>query len=180
MSYERSPCSETGDARAMMNEERIVLMHQPLLWSLAKRLGCGFISCEELVQAGNVGLLYALQRYDPDQHVKLMTYAVPWILGEMRKAMKKAASSMCSLDESLSEEGMTLYDIVAGHMQVDIGSIDLRFALSRLTQEEQALICLRYFRDKTQKETSLLMGRSQAQISRMERHALDTLMIMLK
>ena len=170
--------AQHGDRHAL---EKIVCMHQPLLWSLAKRLSCSWISLEELVQAGNVGLLHALRRYSGEWTVKLTTYAVPWILGEMRRAMKRSENCACSLDESIGEDnGQTLYDTLSGCETIDIAQVDLRMALSRLEQNAQVLICLRYFRDRTQKEAALLMGKSQAQISRMESRALLSLRTMLR
>ena len=58
---------------------------------------------------------------------------------------------------------------------VDLNMIDLRVAFDKLGKEAQALLVLRYFRGKTQKETAALLGKSQAQISRMENLTLDQL-----
>ena len=53
--------------------------------------------------------------------------------------------------------------------------IDLKTAFVSLKPEEQKIIALRYFRGKTQKETALLLCKSQAQISKAERRILDRL-----
>jgi len=53
--------------------------------------------------------------------------------------------------------------------------IALKLALETLDKEARTLVLLRYFRGMTQMETARLMGKSQAQISRMERRALDWL-----
>jgi len=58
---------------------------------------------------------------------------------------------------------------------LNIQHIDLRLALAKLSTEEQIVICMRYYRDKTQRESAVLLGKSQAQISKMERRALNTL-----
>lgn len=168
--------AQRGEAQAL---ETLLQGHQGLLGAMAQRLRCEWVSREELIQAGNLGLMYAIEHYDASLDTKLITYAVPWILGEMRRAIRKAESSACSLDKPMDGESQTLHDVLAGSEGVDIGRLDLRLALSRLKHEEQILICLRYFRDKTQKEAAAMLGKSQAQISRMERHALDALHVLL-
>ncbi|MBQ7886318.1 MAG: sigma-70 family RNA polymerase sigma factor [Clostridia bacterium] len=168
--------AQSGETQAM---EALLAGYQGLLRMLAGRLCCEWVSREELIQAGNLGLMYAIARYDVSLDTKLITYAVPWILGEMRRMIRKAESSACSLDQPMDTENRTLYDVLPGGNGVDIGRIDLRLALSRLNPDEQILICLRYYRDKTQKETAEVLGKSQAQISKLERHALDALHTML-
>ena len=168
--------AQNGDQAA---KEAIICAYQPLLWSLAKRLRCDYVGCEELVQAGNIGLLYALERYDVQRPVKLGTYAVPWILGEMRRAIRRQQKETVSMDEAVGEDGQNLHDILVGCPEVDVAQIDLKLALLKLEYDERILVCLRFFRDQTQKEAALLMGKSQAQISRMERRALDALREML-
>ena len=79
----------------------------------------------------------------------------------------------------MDEEGLSLYDVFAGSDGMNIPYLDLRMAISRLNKEEQMLICLRYFRDRSQKESAVIMGKSQTQISRIECRALDTLRMML-
>ena len=58
---------------------------------------------------------------------------------------------------------------------IDEERLALRMALDALPGEERRVILLRYFRDATQQETARLLGKSQAQISRIERRALAAL-----
>lgn len=159
--------------------EELVQSHQQVIHALAGRMRCEQISREELIQAGNLGLLRAVSHYDASRDVKLITYALPWILGEMRRACRRMLNCTYSLDQQVDGEGQSLYDVLIGECGIDIIGIDLRLALSRLNPDEQILICLRYYRDKTQKETAFILKKSQAQISKMERHALDTLHALL-
>lgn len=159
--------------------EALVQSHQEVIRALAGRMQCERISREELIQAGNLGLLRAVSHYDASRDAKLITYALPWILGEMRRASRRMQSSAYSLDQQMDGDGQSLYDVLIGECGIDISGLDLRLALSRLNPDEQILICLRYYRDKTQKETAFILKKSQAQISRMERHALDTLHALL-
>lgn len=168
--------AQRGDMAAL---DALMKQYCSLVNMLAGRLLKENAGREELVQAGNLGLLYAIKHYDASQETKLITYAVPWILGEMRSVSRRMQTEAHSLDRPIDGEQMTLYDVLCGTSGVDIGKMDLRLALSRLKQDEQILICLRYYRDKTQKETAEILRKSQAQISRMERHALDELHAML-
>ena len=168
--------AQNGDEIA---KEILIEMHRAMIWSLANRMQCERATRQELVQAGYLGFMRALVRYDPAMDAKLITYALPWILGEMRRAMRWKESEIYSLDEPLDGEHLTLYDMLEGEPGVDINRLDLHLALSKLSRDEQLLLCLRYFRDKTQKEAAVILGKSQTQISRMERHALDSLHAML-
>lgn len=149
----------------------------PLLWSLAYRMVNKRSAAEELVQAGYIGLLYAVERYDPMQHTKLITYAFPWILGEMKRAMREMYDIRkdASLDDIDSIRKDSIVERLVGCEEIDFAGIDLRMSMKKLNPDEQMVICLRYFRDKTQKETAALMKKSQPQVSRLERAALDRL-----
>lgn len=165
--------AQQGDVQAM---EALLLLHRPLLWSLAHRLICPAGWADELLQAGFLGMMQAVRRFDCAKDVQLITYATPWILGEMKRALRRLSSAgAVSLDKELSDDGATLMDVVSAGEEVDIEKVDLRLALHSLSDEEQKVICLRFFRDQTQQETACLLGKSQTQISRIERRALDRL-----
>ena len=165
--------AQHGDKAAMGT---LLARFQPMLWALSRRLGStAAIPWEELVQAGNLGLMQAVRRYDDSQDVQLITYAVPWILGEMRRTLRSLQFRCLSLEEERGEGSCSLMECLQGAGGMDLERVDLRLAMQRLPQEAQTLICLRYFRDRTQAETAQLMHRSQAQVSRMERRALDQL-----
>lgn len=165
--------AQQGDKAAM---GMLLARFQPMLWSLSKRLGStAAIPWEELVQAGNLGLMRAVRRYDKKQGTRLTTYAVPWILGEMRHTLRNMQFHCLSLEEEHGAERRSLMESLQGEGGVDLEHVDLRLAMQRLPPEAQTLICLRYFRDNTQAETAQLLHKSQTQISRMERRAIDQL-----
>jgi RNA polymerase sigma-B factor len=65
--------------------ESLILHHQRLVKAIAARfLGAGE-SLEDLVQVGNIGLINALDRYNPEQGTRFSTYATPTILGEIKR-----------------------------------------------------------------------------------------------
>lgn len=160
--------------------ESLLVMHTPFIRSLARRFFCPEMQ-DELLQAGYTGLLRAIRRFDSSSGVRLLTYAYPWIIGEMKRTMRDSLKHIqaLSLDDAGSEEEPPLIELIAGDHGIDIRYVDLHLALSSLPPDERLLICLRYYRDKSQAETALLLKKSQAQISKLERKALDRLVAML-
>jgi len=155
--------------------ERVIAAHQPLLHALSRRFFVNEADRQELVQSGNLGLMQALIHYTPQRGCRLITYAVPWILGEMRRTLRKLNDRHIPLEGRAAEDRLSLLDTLQGNTGIDIDHLDLRLALQKLGEEEQRLICLRYYRSLSQKETALLLGKSQTQVSRIERRALDAL-----
>jgi len=164
--------AQGGDRQAM---EALIEMHLPLISLLASRIQASCVERETLIQAGCIGMMQAVRHYARGREAKLTTYAVSWILGEMKRAIQREASFCLSLNSESDEDERTLLDTLCAGSGIDIDTMDLRMAIERLEEDLRLVICLRYFRDKTQKETALLLHRSQAQISRMERQALDAL-----
>lgn len=69
----------------------LVLHHQRLVRSIATRfLGAGE-ALEDLIQVGNIGLINALDRYNPAQGTRFSTYATPTILGEIKRHFRDKA-----------------------------------------------------------------------------------------
>jgi RNA polymerase sigma-B factor len=73
---------ETGDPAA---HEALVERYQGLVRRLASHYHSGNEGFEDLVQVGNVGLLNALRRFEPERGLAFRSFAVPTILGELRR-----------------------------------------------------------------------------------------------
>lgn len=72
----------------------LVLHHQRLVRSIASRfLGAGE-TLEDLIQVGNIGLINALDRYNPAQGTRFSTYATPTILGEIKRHFRDKTSGI--------------------------------------------------------------------------------------
>ena len=71
--------------------DELVLRFQPLARGLARRYYLPSVSSEDLEQAAYLGLIAALQRFEPELGNAFSTYAVPTILGEIRRHCREAA-----------------------------------------------------------------------------------------
>jgi len=88
-----------GDERACAE---LVNRHLPLVRQLARRYSYTSEPLDDLVQVGSVGLLHALARYDPRLGSSFKAYAIPTILGELRRHFRDTAWSV-HLPRSLQE-----------------------------------------------------------------------------
>ena len=205
-----------------------------LIYSVAKRfLGRG-VEMEDLFQIGSIGLLKAVDKFDMSYDVKFSTYAVPMIIGEIRRYLRDnnsirvsrslrdiayktiytrenymrqhlkeptiaeiadeigidkemivyamdAIQSPVSLFEPVySEGGDTLYvmDQISDKKNLEenwVEDISLRDAMNRLGERERHIIDLRFYEGNTQMEVADEIGISQAQVSRLEKHALRSM-----
>lgn len=87
---------------------KLVEENQGLIWSIAKRfLGRGYDK-EDIYQIGCMGFIKAIRRFDSSFDVKLSTYAVPYILGEIKKFLRddgpvKVSRSLKELNVKIKE-----------------------------------------------------------------------------
>ena len=97
--------AQNGDKYAMAN---LVEENQGLVWNIARRfLGRGYDK-EDIYQIGCMGLIKAIRRFDVDFNVQLSTYAVPYILGEIKKFLRddgpiKVSRSLKELNVKINE-----------------------------------------------------------------------------
>lgn len=73
---------------------QVVEAHLPLVHHLARRYRHRGEPVEELVQIGTIGLIHAVDRFDPDRGVELASYATPLILGEIRQHFRDRAGAV--------------------------------------------------------------------------------------
>lgn len=77
------PVASDEDARA-----RLVQQHLGLVGSVARRFSRLGYEHEDLFQVGCIGLIKAIERFDPTYGVQFSTYAVPLIIGEIRRFLR--------------------------------------------------------------------------------------------
>ncbi len=75
-----------GNAPLSADErERLIMEHLPLVRGLARRYAERGEPLDDLVQVGTIGLIKAIDRFDPERGYKLASFATPTILGEIRR-----------------------------------------------------------------------------------------------
>ena len=188
---------------------------------------------DDLFQVGCVGLLKAINNFDLSLNVKFSTYAVPMIIGEIRRYLRDGTAVRVSrsirdtaykillardkLSKEKDHEEPTLEEI-ANELQMKTAEVAyaldaisepvsmhepvysdgnetvrvmdqiadsknnqdewiedfaLKDALKKLGDRERQILLLRYYLGKTQMEVSDYIGISQAQVSRLEKEAID-------
>jgi len=80
--------AQYAETRSPAALDRIVRRNQKLLHHILKRFATADEPYEDLVQVANLGLIKAVQRFDPERGVKFSTYAVPLIEGEVRHHLR--------------------------------------------------------------------------------------------
>lgn len=189
---------------------------------------------DDLFQVGCIGLMKAIDNFDLNQNVKFSTYAVPMIIGEIRRYLRDnnpirvsrslkdiaykvlqvrdvmanklgrepsiseiaeklnidreeiifaldAIQEPVSLFEPIYHDGgdpIFVMDQITDEKSQDdqwLEGIAIKEAINKLNKREQLILDLRFYRGKTQMEVAEEIGISQAQVSRLEKAALDQL-----
>ena len=159
---------------------------------IAKRFESSGIGIEDLISIGTIGLIKAVNSFDPTKKIKLATYASRCIENEILMVLRRNARSRMevSLDEPLNVDydGNELLlsdilgteaDLVSRDLDADVDKQLLRSAVGHLGRREQNIVYLRYGlgdgREWTQKEVADMMGISQSYISRIEKRIIAKL-----
>ncbi|ONI37781.1 RNA polymerase sigma-F factor [Candidatus Epulonipiscium fishelsonii] len=90
--------AQQGDERA---KETLVEENVGLVWSLVKRFANRGYEMEDLFQIGSIGLIKSIEKFDLAYNVKFSTYAVPMIIGEIKRFLRD--DGMIKVSRSLKE-----------------------------------------------------------------------------
>lgn len=90
-----------GDKEA---RDLLVTENMGLIWSIVRRFSGRGYELEDLFQIGSIGLIKAIDKFDLGMDVKLSTYAVPMITGEIRRFLRD--DGMIKVSRPLKELGM--------------------------------------------------------------------------
>ncbi len=87
---------------------KIIEQNNGLIWSIVKRFSGRGYEIEDLYQIGCIGFIKSIQRFDTNFDVKLSTYAVPYILGEIKRYIRdngpiKVSRSIKELNAKINE-----------------------------------------------------------------------------
>lgn len=107
---------EDSPERQALREE-LVTMHLPLVHYLARRFRDRGEPHDDLVQVGTIGLIKAVDRFDPERGVQLVTYATPTILGEIRRHFRDKGWSV-RIPRRLQELRMAIQRATAEQSQI--------------------------------------------------------------
>jgi len=217
-----------GDEKA---REELVNGNLRLVLSVVQKFTNRGENLDDLFQVGCIGLIKSIDNFDINQNVRFSTYAVPMIIGEIRRylrdnntirvsrSMRDTAYRAMQVKEKLINRNLkepTLEEI-AKEMECDreevvlalesiaepvslyepvysdggdtiyvmdqvgdncddkswLDEISIKEAMKKLNDREKKIISLRFFVGKTQTEVAEEIGISQAQVSRLEKGALD-------
>ena len=131
--------------------------------ALARRFSRSPDQTEDLVQAGAIGLIKAVDGFDVARGDDLGAYAVPTIVGELRRhqANRIRSRATIALDDEATETAAVESEL--GRSETRLA---LRGAFRALTCREREVVALRFYRDLTQQRIAEELGLSQAQVSR--------------
>ncbi len=223
--------SKNGDKSS---REALIDGNLRLVLSIIQRFSSRKENMDDLFQVGCIGLIKAIDNFNTDLDVKFSTYAVPMIIGEIRRYLRdnnsirvsrsvrdlayralqvreeltresfqepsieqialklnekkeaivsalEAISEPVSLYEPVfNDSGDSLYIMdqirdTSSDDELWVEDIALKEALKTLNEREKKIIDMRFFAGKTQSEIAVEIGISQAQVSRLEKCALERL-----
>ncbi len=90
--------AQQGNIRA---KEQLVEENIGLVWSLVKRFSNRGYELDDLFQVGSIGLLKSIEKFDLDFNVRFSTYAVPMIVGEIKRFLRD--DGMIKVSRTLKE-----------------------------------------------------------------------------
>ena len=219
---------KAGDNQA---REKLINGNLRLVLSVIQRFADRGENADDLFQVGCIGLIKSIDNFDITQNVKFSTYAVPMIIGEIRRylrdnnavrvsrsikdtayramqvkekimretqieptveqiakelelpvsdiviALESVVSPVSLYDPVYSDGGDTIYVLdQVGDKNDDknwLGEIAFKEAIKNLSDREKTILSMRFMSGLTQMEVSREIGISQAQVSRLEKGALD-------
>ena len=159
---------------------------------IARKFESTGVGIEDLISIGTIGLIKAVNTFNPEKNIKLATYASRCIENEILMFLRKNSymKTEVSIDEPLNIDwdGNELLlsdilgtdnDIIHANIEHDVERQLLNGAISRLSFRERQIMELRFGmkgeEEKTQKEVAEMMGISQSYISRLEKKIISRL-----
>lgn len=153
---------------------------------IAKKFDNTGVDNDDLVSIGTIGLIKAINSFNPNKNIKLATYASRCIENEILMYLRRTTrlKSEVSFDEPLNTdfEGNELLlsdvlgtsaDSVYGNIEANAEKEQLKEALKKLSERERKIMFLRFGlgggEEMTQKDVADLLGISQSYISRLEK-----------
>lgn len=178
----------TSDESGQLARKQLIEHNLRLVVYIAKKFDNTGVGVEDLISIGTIGLIKAINTFNPLKNIKLATYASRCIENEILMYLRRnnKLKLEVSIDEPLNVDWdgneLLLSDIlgtdenvISKDMEDEVDKKLLRMALSKLNKRERTIIELRFGinsadgEEKTQKEVADMMGISQSYISRLEK-----------
>ena len=186
---EKLDTEEDGEARKILIERNLRLVVY-----IAKKFDNTGVGVEDLISIGTIGLIKAINTFNPEKNIKLATYASRCIENEILMYLRRSSKTKMevSIDEPLNVDwdGNELLlsdilgtdeDIISRDIENEVERKLLMKALSKLNKREKMIIELRFGlnnedgQEMRQKEVADLLGISQSYISRLEKKIMQRL-----
>lgn len=161
---------------------------------IARKFDNTGVGVEDLISIGTIGLIKAINTFNPVKNIKLATYASRCIENEILMYLRRNSKTKMevSIDEPLNVDwdGNELLlsdilgtddDVISRHLEDEVELSLLSRAVNKLSPREQTIIRLRFGlgkdnnTEKTQKEVADFLGISQSYISRLEKRIMKRL-----
>src|SRR5690554_900590 len=178
-----------GEMKAILVEHNLRLVVY-----IAKKFDNTGIGVEDLISIGTIGLIKAINTFNPNKNIKLATYASRCIENEILMFLRRNNKTRMevSIDEPLNVDWdgneLLLSDIlgteedtISKDIEKEVDKKLLNKALAKLSERERVIVQLRYGinttdgNEYTQKEVADYLGISQSYISRLEKKIIKRL-----
>lgn len=186
-----------GDLGSEYDEQakKVLIEHNlRLVVYIAKKFDNTGVGVEDLISIGTIGLIKAINTFNPEKNIKLATYASRCIENEILMYLRRNNKTKMevSIDEPLNVDWdgneLLLSDILGTEedtiykdLENEVEQKLLLKAISRLSGRERTIIQMRFGlgtpdgEEKTQKEVADMLGISQSYISRLEKKIMQRL-----
>ena len=179
---------------------KLVEENYGLIKAISKRFINRGYDMEDITQIGAIGLIKAIKKFDFSYNVTLSTFAVAYIIGEIKrflrddsieelskklKATKEdiilaidSSNSVESLEGKTEEDGTSLLEKLCSNENNEekiVNNLTLKQCIENLEPRQKEIIYLRYFKCQTQKKVAEIIGISQVQVSRIEKQILKNM-----
>ena len=185
----------SGEREEAETAKSVLIEHNlRLVVYIAKRFDNTGVGVEDLISIGTIGLIKAINTYNPNKNIKLATYASRCIENEILMYLRRNNKTKLevSIDEPLNVDWdgneLLLSDILGTEEDITYRDIEdevekkvLYNAINKLSDRERTIINMRFGLDRedgeelTQKEVACMLGISQSYISRLEKKIMKRL-----
>ena len=189
---EESECLKKLELNDLNAKNTLVEHNLRLVVYIAKKFENTGVGIEDLISIGTIGLIKAINTFNPSKNIKLATYASRCIENEILMYIRKSSNQKCeiSIDEPINVDWdgneLLLSDIlgsdgdsVYSDLESDEDRKTVKKAISELNDRDRLIITLRFGlnsgKEKTQKEVADMLGISQSYISRLEKRIITKL-----